>query len=171
MWIFNWKFFGRQSYSGLQPWKFQVFCTFSVCRVVCLLVLNYILKYLNREGVTAVEEPVDCPNISTIACKYAAIFQEFLQHTELPVWNRFKNCGFWRQLTVYLLDSVLKILWPHWLLFLDMSANFLFHYVFLSLSEANWFFKVREGRSNGNVVDAETFDGIAEVMLIVQVIF
>lgn len=80
-----------------------------------------------REGVTAVEEPVDCPNISTIACKYAAIFQEFLQHTELPVWNRFKNCGFWRQLTV------------------------------------------REGRSNGNVVDAETFDGIAEVMLIVQV--
>lgn len=52
-----------------------------------------------------------------------------------------------------------------------MSANFLFYYVFLSLSEANWFFKVREGRSNGNVVDAETFDGIAEVMLIVQVIF
>ncbi|MCH91697.1 zinc finger CCCH domain-containing protein 24-like, partial [Trifolium medium] len=80
-----------------------------------------------REGVTAVEEPVDCPNISTIACKYAAIFQEFLQHTDLPVWNRFKNCGFWRQLTV------------------------------------------REGRSNGNVVDGDTFDGIAEVMLIVQV--
>ncbi|CAI8616446.1 unnamed protein product [Vicia faba] len=80
-----------------------------------------------REGVTAVEEPVDCPNISTIACKYAAILQEFLQHTELPVWNRFKNCGFWRQLTV------------------------------------------REGRSNGNTDDAETFDGIAEVMLIVQV--
>ncbi|XP_058757540.1 zinc finger CCCH domain-containing protein 24-like [Vicia villosa] len=80
-----------------------------------------------REGVTAVEEPVNCPNISTIACKYAAIFQEFLQHTELPVWNRFKNCGFWRQLTV------------------------------------------REGRSNGNTIDAETFDGIAEVMLIVQV--
>ncbi|WJX44181.1 hypothetical protein P8452_31191 [Trifolium repens] len=80
-----------------------------------------------REGVTAVEEPVDCPNISTIACKYAAIFQEFLQLSDLPVWNRFKNCGFWRQLTV------------------------------------------REGRSNGNVVDGETFDGIAEVMLIVQV--
>jgi len=52
-----------------------------------------------------------------------------------------------------------------------MSAYILFHYVFLSLSEANWFFKVREGRSNRNVVDAETFDGIAEVMLIVQVIF
>ncbi|KAI4322254.1 hypothetical protein L6164_021965 [Bauhinia variegata] len=53
-----------------------------------------------REGVTAVEEAVDCPNISTIACKYASIFQEFLQHSSLPAWNRFKNTGFWRQLTV-----------------------------------------------------------------------
>ncbi|KAL2597418.1 hypothetical protein AAZX31_11G174500 [Glycine max] len=80
-----------------------------------------------REGVTAVEEAVDCPNVSTIACKYATIFQEFLQDSDLPVWNRFKNTGFWRQLTV------------------------------------------REGRTNGNAVDAETFGGIAEVMLIVQV--
>ncbi|XP_027346879.1 zinc finger CCCH domain-containing protein 24 isoform X2 [Abrus precatorius] len=79
-----------------------------------------------REGVTAVEEAVDCPNVSTIAGKYANIFQEFLQHSDLPVWNRFKNTGFWRQLTV------------------------------------------REGRTNGSVVDAGTFDGIAEVMLIVQ---
>jgi len=31
--------------------------------------------------------------------------------------------------------------------------------------------KVREGRTNGNVVDAETFSGVAEVMLIVQVNF
>ncbi|KAJ7947802.1 zinc finger CCCH domain-containing protein 24 [Quillaja saponaria] len=53
-----------------------------------------------REGVTAVEEPMDCPNVSTIACKYASIFQEFLQPSNLPVWNRFKNTGFWRQLTV-----------------------------------------------------------------------
>ncbi|KAH9700683.1 zinc finger CCCH domain-containing protein 24 [Citrus sinensis] len=53
-----------------------------------------------REGVTAVEEPVDCPNVSEIACKYASIFQEFLQQSDLPVWNRFKNSGFWRQLTV-----------------------------------------------------------------------
>ncbi|KAM6578868.1 hypothetical protein CsatB_030705 [Cannabis sativa] len=53
-----------------------------------------------REGVTAVEEPINCPNVSTIACKYASIFQEFLQHSDLPVWNRFKNTGFWRQLTV-----------------------------------------------------------------------
>lgn len=53
-----------------------------------------------REGVTAVEEPVDCPNVSHIACKYALIFQEFLQQSGLPIWNRFKNTGFWRQLTV-----------------------------------------------------------------------
>ncbi|KAG2670373.1 hypothetical protein I3760_14G082900 [Carya illinoinensis] len=53
-----------------------------------------------REGVTAVEEPVDCPNVSRIACKYASIFQEFLQNSGLPIWNRFKNTGFWRQLTV-----------------------------------------------------------------------
>ncbi|KAJ4726020.1 zinc finger CCCH domain-containing protein 24-like [Melia azedarach] len=53
-----------------------------------------------REGVTAVEEPVDCPNVSRIACKYASAFQEFLQHSDLPIWNRFKNTGFWRQLTV-----------------------------------------------------------------------
>ncbi|KAK6926805.1 RNA recognition motif domain [Dillenia turbinata] len=53
-----------------------------------------------REGVTAVEEPTGCPNVSQIACKYASIFQEFLQSSGLPVWNRFSNTGFWRQLTV-----------------------------------------------------------------------
>lgn len=53
-----------------------------------------------RAGVTAVDEPVNCPNVSTIACKYASIFQEFLQHSSFPIWNRFNNTGFWRQLTV-----------------------------------------------------------------------
>ncbi|KAM0996557.1 hypothetical protein ACFX2I_006510 [Malus domestica] len=53
-----------------------------------------------REGVTAVEEPFDCPNVSRISSQYASIFQEFLQHSSLPIWNRFKNIGFWRQLTV-----------------------------------------------------------------------
>ncbi|WMV56042.1 hypothetical protein MTR67_049427 [Solanum verrucosum] len=53
-----------------------------------------------RDGVTAVEEPVDCPNVSKVACKYAAIFQEFLQQSTLPIWNRLNNTGFWRQLTV-----------------------------------------------------------------------
>ncbi|KAL8151036.1 hypothetical protein V2J09_020844 [Rumex salicifolius] len=53
-----------------------------------------------KEGVTTVQEPIDCPNISEIACKYASIFQEFLQGSTLPVWNRFGNKGFWRQLTV-----------------------------------------------------------------------
>ncbi|XP_057782659.1 zinc finger CCCH domain-containing protein 24 [Salvia miltiorrhiza] len=53
-----------------------------------------------REGVTAVEEPIDCPNVSKIACKYATVFQEFLQQSCLPIWNRLNNTGFWRQLTV-----------------------------------------------------------------------
>lgn len=53
---------------------------------------------------TAVEEPIDCPNVSSIACKYASMFQEFLQNSGLPVWNRFKNTGFWRQLTVGIND-------------------------------------------------------------------
>ncbi|XP_033130613.1 zinc finger CCCH domain-containing protein 24 isoform X2 [Brassica rapa] len=51
-------------------------------------------------GVTAVEEAVNCPNISKLACRYASIFQSFLEKSRLPVWNRFKSCGFWRQLTV-----------------------------------------------------------------------
>ncbi|CAI9105106.1 OLC1v1003961C1 [Oldenlandia corymbosa var. corymbosa] len=53
-----------------------------------------------REGVTAVQEPVDCPNISRIACQYAAVFQEFLSHSNFQIWNRINNTGFWRQLTV-----------------------------------------------------------------------
>ncbi|KAJ4812412.1 hypothetical protein LUZ62_024978 [Rhynchospora pubera] len=53
-----------------------------------------------REGVTAVEEPTDCPNVSKLACTYAKIFQNFLGSSELPVWNRINNTGFWRQLTV-----------------------------------------------------------------------
>ncbi|CAN4119349.1 unnamed protein product [Withania somnifera] len=53
-----------------------------------------------REGVTAVEDPVDCPNVSRVASKYAATFQEFLQQSTLPIWNRLNNTGFWRQLTV-----------------------------------------------------------------------
>ncbi|KAF9595807.1 hypothetical protein IFM89_004745 [Coptis chinensis] len=53
-----------------------------------------------REGVTAVEEPMDCPNISRIACEFASIFQNFLQQSGLPIWNRLNNTGFWRQLMV-----------------------------------------------------------------------
>ncbi|XVF20221.1 hypothetical protein REPUB_Repub11eG0179200 [Reevesia pubescens] len=62
-----------------------------------------------REGVTAVEEPMNCLNVSKIACKYASILQEFLQHSSLPIWNRFKNTGFWRQLTVREGRSVGKV--------------------------------------------------------------
>ncbi|KAF5183867.1 Zinc finger ccch domain-containing protein [Thalictrum thalictroides] len=53
-----------------------------------------------REGVTAVEEPTDCPNVSMIACKFASTFQEFLQVSGLPIWNRLNNTGFWRLLMV-----------------------------------------------------------------------
>ncbi|KAL5998380.1 hypothetical protein ACLOJK_009320 [Asimina triloba] len=53
-----------------------------------------------RDGMITVAEPFDCPNVSTISCKYAAIFQEFLQSSVLPVWDRINNTGFWRQLTV-----------------------------------------------------------------------
>ncbi|CAL5018699.1 unnamed protein product [Urochloa decumbens] len=53
-----------------------------------------------REGVTAVEEPVNCPNVSEISCTFAQMFQDFLQSSNLPLWNRVDNCGFWRQLTV-----------------------------------------------------------------------
>ncbi|XP_020529292.1 zinc finger CCCH domain-containing protein 24 isoform X2 [Amborella trichopoda] len=53
-----------------------------------------------REGMTAVEDPGDCPNISSIACRYASIFQSFIRTSVLPVWNRIQNTGFWRQLTV-----------------------------------------------------------------------
>ncbi|ONK70662.1 uncharacterized protein A4U43_C04F210 [Asparagus officinalis] len=53
-----------------------------------------------REGVTAVEEPVNCPNVSRISCKYAVIFQNFLQSSVFPVWDRINNTGFWRQFTV-----------------------------------------------------------------------
>ncbi|KAL6650202.1 hypothetical protein ACP70R_009127 [Stipagrostis hirtigluma subsp. patula] len=53
-----------------------------------------------REGVTAVEEPVNCPNVSEISCKYALMFQDFLQSSSLPLWSKIDNCGFWRQFTV-----------------------------------------------------------------------
>lgn len=62
-----------------------------------------------REGVTAVEEPTNCPNVSKIASTYALVFQEFLQDSSLPIWNRFNNTGFWRQLTVSLVPSYLVI--------------------------------------------------------------
>ncbi|KAL6885546.1 hypothetical protein ACP4OV_010325 [Aristida adscensionis] len=53
-----------------------------------------------RDGVTAVEEPVNCPNVSEISRKYALMFQDFLQSSSLPLWSRVDNSGFWRQFTV-----------------------------------------------------------------------
>ncbi|GAB2215163.1 hypothetical protein Droror1_Dr00019541 [Drosera rotundifolia] len=75
-------------------------CEFSVGYSVSGKVTVGFLLGNFREGVTAVEEPVNCPNVSSIASRYASIFQEFIWESSLPVWNRFKNTGFWRQLTV-----------------------------------------------------------------------
>ncbi|GER57710.1 zinc finger (CCCH-type) family protein [Striga asiatica] len=74
--------------------EFSVGCSLQGKHTVGFLLGNF------REGVTAVEEPLDCPNVSIIGSRYAAIFQEFLQNSKLPVWNRLNNTGFWRQLTV-----------------------------------------------------------------------
>ncbi|KAL2613299.1 hypothetical protein R1flu_024991 [Riccia fluitans] len=53
-----------------------------------------------REGIIAVAEPTDCRNVSSIAQSFAAIFQKFIQASELPVWNKTNNRGFWRLLIV-----------------------------------------------------------------------
>ncbi|KAJ8504595.1 hypothetical protein OPV22_005481 [Ensete ventricosum] len=53
-----------------------------------------------REGITAIEEPINCPNVSRISSEYALIFQEFLSSSVFPIWNRLENKGFWRQFTV-----------------------------------------------------------------------
>ncbi|KAL1533091.1 zinc finger CCCH domain-containing protein 24 [Salvia divinorum] len=45
-----------------------------------------------RESVTIVEEPpIDCPNVSRIACKYAGVFQEFLQQSFLLILFSYKK--------------------------------------------------------------------------------
>ncbi|KAF8394987.1 hypothetical protein HHK36_018926 [Tetracentron sinense] len=107
-----------------------------------------------REGVTAVEEPVDCPNVSRIACKFASIFQGFLQHSDLPIWNRFNNTGFWRQLTV-------------------SSAGFdklQVGSIFITLALLVLIQQVREGRTPGQAVEVENLEtSISEVLLMVQV--
>lgn len=63
-------------------------------RVVGFLLGNF------REGMTAVEEPTNCPNVSAIACQYASAFQKFIRSSPLPVWNKHQTCGFWRLFTV-----------------------------------------------------------------------
>lgn len=117
-----------------------------------------------REGVTAVEEPENCPNVSRISCKYASIFQEFLQLSSLPIWNRFKNVGFWRQLTVRLTLGGLKDLRN----IISVADNRPVYFLLTILFCKPW--KVREGRTPGKLIDSDNSDGnISEVMIIVQV--
>ncbi|MCO5562779.1 hypothetical protein L7F22_016411 [Adiantum nelumboides] len=63
-------------------------------RVVGFLFGNF------REGCSAVMEPVECRNVSLNAKMYAKAFQEFIQNSELPAWDKSSNSGFWRLFTV-----------------------------------------------------------------------
>ncbi|KAI4965059.1 hypothetical protein ZWY2020_057580 [Hordeum vulgare] len=100
-----------------------------------------------REGVTAVEEPVDCPNVSALSCKYAMMFQDFLQLSCLPAWNRVDNSGFWRQFTFSVLST-----WP------GITV-----YTMISILGSR-------GRSPAQAVVAQdTQTQISEVMIIIQV--
>ena len=65
------------------------------------------MQNLSSAGVTVVEEAVNCPSISKLACQYASIFRSFLEKSRLSVWNMSKSCGFWRQLTVCVLQDTL----------------------------------------------------------------
>ncbi|KAH7430889.1 hypothetical protein KP509_08G019000 [Ceratopteris richardii] len=53
-----------------------------------------------REGCSFVMEPVKCRNVSQNARMYANAFQNFVQNSELPVWDKTTSTGFWRLFTV-----------------------------------------------------------------------
>lgn len=117
MWVFSWPFSTRETYCGFYARKFQVRCSWAVRKLIFWIRTRSLTSHLChcREGVTAVEEPTNCPNVSRIACNYASVFQEFLRDSALPIWNRFNNTGFWRQLTV----SFISFLDPVILFLLD----------------------------------------------------
>lgn len=79
------------------------------------------------------EEPVNCPNVSRISCKYALIFQGFLQFSVFPVWDRINNTGFWRQFTVQSHISYLNN-YNNWLYILAYSwhSDFFFLLIYIS---------------------------------------
>lgn len=57
-----------------------------------------------REGITTVAEPSSCQNVSKIAQAFARSMQEFVGESELPVWSKLNNTGFWRMLTVCIFE-------------------------------------------------------------------
>lgn len=63
-------------------------------RVVGFLLGNF------REGCSAVMEPAECRNVSSNARMYAKALQDFVQISDLPVWDKATNSGFWRLFTV-----------------------------------------------------------------------
>ena len=55
---------------------------------------------LNREGCNIVKEPDQCRNVSVIAQSYVKALQKFIESSELSVWDKKTNSGFWRLFTV-----------------------------------------------------------------------
>ena len=53
-----------------------------------------------REGLLAIAKPTGCRNISPAALAFAALLQEVVGASSLPVWDKKDNKGFWRLLTV-----------------------------------------------------------------------
>ena len=53
-----------------------------------------------RDGVTAVAAPVGCKNTSDASVAFAAMLQQVVATSPLPVWEKKGNKGFWRMLTV-----------------------------------------------------------------------
>eukprot|EP00884_Botryococcus_braunii_P022238 jgi/Botrbrau1/8699/Bobra.0311s0014.1 len=54
-----------------------------------------------KQGITTISPPDLCCHISPLAVRFAAHLQAFLRsHSRLPVWEKRRNSGFWRLLTV-----------------------------------------------------------------------
>eukprot|EP00850_Spirogloea_muscicola_P022186 SM000281S10754 [mRNA] locus=s281:108583:112559:- [translate_table: standard] len=75
-------------------------CEFTVGRTVAGAIEVGFQLGMFREGVTAVEEPSSCRNVSRVAKAYAASMRSIVEASALPVWDKKENKGFWRQLTV-----------------------------------------------------------------------
>lgn len=74
--------------------EFTIGCSSDGRRVVGFLLGNF------RQGRNIVLEPDRCQNVSPIARSYAGAFQRFVQKSDLPVWDKTTNAGFWRLFTV-----------------------------------------------------------------------
>eukprot|EP00898_Chlorokybus_atmophyticus_P009212 jgi/Chlat1/9292/Chrsp99S08500 len=53
-----------------------------------------------KDGITAIAEATECPNVSVIAKQFGAVFRDFIRSSKLEVWDKKTNVGVWRMLTV-----------------------------------------------------------------------